>query len=272
MPRPEPRPLAGRYPTSTEVAELVPDPSDPARWTLFVNGVPSSPVQLDDPTLLEFEYLRWMADVVDLAWPQTAPLGVVHLGAAACALPRYVEAVRPGSSQVAVELDGEFARLVRTWFALPRSPRLRIQVADAREALARCRDAGADLVVRDVFAGDRTPTHLTTSEFVSDAARVLRDGGIYLANVADSPPLGLLRAELATLVGVFDHTALVAETSMLRGRRYANAVLVGSRRSLPLAALGRRISSGAVPARLVHGDRLAALAGAARPLHDPTPS
>jgi len=270
VPRPEPRPAAGRYPTSSGEAELVADPSDPGRWTLLVNGVPSSPVRIDDPTVLEFEYLRWMADVVDLAWPEGAPLTVVHLGAAACTLPRYVEATRPGSSQVAVEVDGELARLVRSWFALPRSPRLRIQVADAREGLARRRDASADVVVRDVFAGDTTPAHLTTSEFVADAARVLADGGVYLANVADSPPLGLLRAELATLVRVFDHTALVAETSMLRGRRYANAVLIGSRRPLPLAELGRRVSSGAAVARLVHGARLSDLA-AARPRHDPTP-
>ena len=261
--------MAGRHPISTGEAELVADHSDPARWTLLVNGVPSSPVQLDDPTLLEFEYLRWMADVVDLAWPERAPLGVVHLGAAACALPRYVEATRPGSSQVAVELDGELARLVRTWLALPRSPRLRIQVADAREGLARRRDASADAVVRDVFAGDMTPDHLTTSEFVADAARVLAGDGVYLANVADSPPLDMLRAELATLQHVFAHTALVAETAMLRGRRYANAVLVGSRRPLPLAELGRRVSSGAVAARLVQGSRLAHLAAAARPRHDP---
>lgn len=266
---PGPVPVAGRHPVSTGEAELVPDPSDSDRWTLLVNGVPSSPVQLDDATELEFEYLRWMADVVDVAWDAPETLDVVHLGGAACALPRYVDAARPGSRQVVIELDAELARLVRRWFDLPRSPRLRIQVADARDGLARRHDASADVVVRDVFAGDATPPHVRTTQFVTDVARVLRAGGIYLANVADAPPLHGLRAELATASSVFAHVALVGETAMLRGRRYANAVVVASQRPLPLPALQRRVSSGAVAARLVHGDRLADLAGSATPLRDP---
>ena len=215
--------------------------------------------------MLDFEYLRWMADVLDVAWPADEPLDVVHLGGAACALPRYVEAVRPGSRQVVIEVDGELARLVRDWFDLPRSPRLRIQVADAREGLARRRDASAHAVVRDVFAGGSTPAHVTTAQFARDVARVLRPDGVYLANVADAPPLRGLRAELATVASVFSHTVLIAETAMLRGRRYANAVVVAGHRPLPLTALQRRVSSGAVAARLVHGERLA---GAARPRRD----
>ena len=262
-------PVAGSHPVSTGEADLVPDPADPGRWTLLVNGVPSSPIQLDDPTLLEFEYLRWMADVLDVATTPGEPADVVHLGGAACALPRYVEATRPGSRQVVLEVDGELARLVRTWLDLPRSPRLRIQVADAREGLARRHTASADVVVRDVFAGAATPEHVRTVEFVAEVARVLRPGGLYLANVANAPPLAGLRAELATASAVFAHVALIGETAMLRGRRYANAVLVACDEALPLASLQRRVSGGAVAARLVHTDRLAALAGSARPLRDP---
>jgi spermidine synthase len=263
-------PQEGRYPVSTGEAELVPDRSDPRVWTLWVNGVPSSPVHLDEPAVLDFEYLRWMADVLELATaPPPAPLHVVHLGGAACALPRHVEAVRPGSSQVAVEVDAELARLVREWFDLPRSPRLRLQAADARAGLERRPAASADAVVRDVFAGDSTPAHLTTTGFVSEAARVLRPGGIYLANVADRDDLAVLRAEVATVRSVFAHTALVADPGALRRRRYANAVLVGSSEPLPVAALTRRLASGAARARLVHGEALADFCAGARPLADP---
>jgi spermidine synthase len=267
-----PGPVEGTFPVSTGTAQLVRDRSDPQVWTLFVNGVPSSPVHLGDPTVLDFEYLRWMADVLEVAAPAVppAPLDVVHLGGAACALPRHVEAVRPGSRQVVVELDAELVRLVREWFALPRSPRLRLQTGDAREGLARRRDASADAVVRDVFAGDRTPEHLTTAELVADAARVLRPGGLYLANVADSGALAVLRAEVATLRTVFPHVAMVAEPAAMRRRRWANAVLVGSGSPLPLRELVRRASSGAVRARLVHGEALDDFVAGARPLHDPT--
>lgn len=263
-------PVAGTYAVSTGTVELVREPADPQLWTLWLNGVPSSPVHTGDPTVLDFEYLRWMADVLDLL--PTGPLHAVHLGGGACALPRYVEATRPGSTQVVAELDGELARLVREWFDLPRSPRLRIQVGDARERLATRPDASADAVVRDVFAEASTPTHLTTVEFLADAARVLRDDGVYLANVADRPPLPLLRPEVAGLLEVFDHAAVIAETGMLRGRRYANAVLLGSSSPLPLRELSRRVASAPVATRLVVGDDLVALAAGHPAPRDPSPA
>lgn len=275
MPEPPARgPVEGSYDIDTGTARLVRDRSDPRLWTLYVNGMPSSPVHLDRPTVLDFEYMQWIADVLQVAAPrpEPEPLDVVHLGGAGCALPRYVEAVRPGSRQVVVELDAELARLVRRWFDLPRSPRLRLQTGDAREGLSRRRDDSADAVVRDVFSTDLTPRHLTTRQFVADAARVLREGGLYLANVADSATLTVLRAEVATLASVFPHTALVAEPAALRRRRWANALLLGSRAPLPLTALVRRMSSGAVPARLVHGEALTDFCAGAHPFQDPMPS
>ncbi|MFP5345738.1 MAG: spermidine synthase [Actinomycetes bacterium] len=263
------RPEARSYEVSTGTAELVPDRSDPDLWTLWLNGVPSSAVHLTDPTALDFEYMRWMADVIDAAKEPGRPLDVVHLGGAACALPRYVEATRPGSRQVVVEVDEQLARLVRELFDLPRSPSLRIQTGDARERLRQRRDDTADLVVRDVFGGDVTPAHLTTVEYVADVARVLRPDGVYLANVADRPPLGLLRSEVATLRAVFPATAMLTETALLRGRRYANAVLVGANEPLPVADLARRLASAAVPTRLVTGAQLVALQGSTAPLVDP---
>jgi spermidine synthase len=222
-------------------------------------------VHTGDPRVLEFEYLQWMADVVELATaPAPAPLRAVHLGGGACALPRHLEAVRPGSRQVVVELDAELARRVREWVELPRSPALRIQVGDARAQLAARRDASADVVVRDVFAGDTTPVHVSDLAFVTDAARVLAPDGLYLANVVDrTSPVGLA-AELATLAAVFRHCAVAIEPGVLRGRRHGNAVLVGSRSPLPLAALTRRLGAGAAPARLLAGPELHALAGAAQ--------
>lgn len=262
-----PEPVAGSYAISTGTADLLRDRTDPRVWTLWVNGVPSSPVHLGNPEVLDFEYLGWMADVVDVAGVPAAPapLDVVHLGGGACSLARHVEAVRPGSRQVAVELDAELVRLVRMWFDLPRSPRLRLRVGDAAEGLRRRRDASADVVVRDVFAAERTPDHLTTTAFVADAARVLRPDGLYLANVADSGDLGTLRSEVATLRHVFRHAAMVAEPAALRRRRWSNAVLVGAQAPLPVAALVRRLSSGAIPARVVHGAALVAFTAGARP-------
>ncbi len=47
---PRPEPTTGSWPVDTGRAELVPDGDGRRGWTLLVNGVPSSHVDLDDPS------------------------------------------------------------------------------------------------------------------------------------------------------------------------------------------------------------------------------
>jgi spermidine synthase len=239
------------------------DPDDPQGWTVIVGGVPSSYVHLGDPTRLDFEYMRWTGDLLDVLADANQQLHCVHIGGAGCTLPRYVAATRPGSRQVVLESDPDVVRLARERFGYSRRSGFRLRVADGLEGLASLADGGWDVVVRDAFAGAVTPPHLTTTRFVSEVARVLAPGGVYVANVADVPGLGLTRREVATARTVFDQLALVGETQHLRGRRYGNVLLLASRAPLPLTALTRRVVSGPVPARVVPPADVLALASGA---------
>ncbi len=258
---------AGPVPIDSGTAELLSDPSEPALVTLLVNGVPSSCLDLTDPLRLEFEYMQHIAALT--AHLPAGPLDVVHLGAGACTIPRWLHAVRPGSRQLAVDIDARLLELVRSWFALPRSPHLRLRAAEARAATTGLPTASADLLVRDVFAGAETPGPLMTAEFCQEVARVLRPDGLYLANCADRPPLTTARSELATMSSVWPHVALVAETGVLRGRRYGNLVLAASAVPFDLDTPMRALRSLVVPTRLVVGPELAELARSAPVLHDP---
>jgi spermidine synthase len=250
-------------------ADLVPDGDGRRGWTLYVNGVPSSHVDLDDPTRLDFEYVRWFADAVDVLAPEGEPLRVAHLGGAGCTFARYVAATRPGSRQVVLEIDAAVLEVAKRAFALRSGARLRLRVADARAGLADLPDAGEEVVVRDAFSGSTVPSHLTTLEFLTEVRRVLADGGLYLANLADDPRLALARREAATVLASFAHVALIAEPGQLNGRRYGNVVLAGSDAPLPEAALVRRLASDAVPARLLGTDEVRAFVSGYRPLRDP---
>jgi spermidine synthase len=241
-------------------AELVGDPDRRSAWTLLVDGTSQSHVDLDDPTHLEFEYVRRLGHVLDTAAPSApASSRVLHLGGGAWTLPRYVAATRPGSAQRVVELDGALADLVAT--RLPADGLgLDVTVADARTALEDAPAGAYDAVVLDVFAGSRIPAHLTTLDCVRAAARALVPGGTYALNVADAVPLDFARGQVAALAAVFDEIAVVVAPSVLDGPRFGNLVLLGSAAPLPVAALARLLAADPFPARLLDDRAARALA------------
>lgn len=249
-------------------ARLLPDVDRERAWMLTVDGAPQSYVDLDDPAYLEFEYARRLAHVLDSAAEPGEPLDVVHLGGGALTLPRYVAATRPGSRQDVVEADRALLELVGEHLPLPPDSGITVHGTDARAWLEQAPPDSADVLIADVFGGSRVPAHLTTIEYAQAAGRVMRENGIYAANVADGAPFGFLRPQLAKLAAVFDELVLIAEPAVLRGRRFGNIVLVASRTAIDIAALTRPCAADAFPARVVHGAALTRLIGDARPVRD----
>ena len=262
-------------------AELVPDLDRTDSWLLFIDGVPQSGVDLGDPGYLEFEYVRRIGHVADLAFPPGEPLRALHLGGGALTLPRYLQHTRPGSRQLVAEADDALTILVRRHLPLPAGHRIRVRAADARAVTESVRPGSYDLVIADVFAGAVTPAHLTTAEFAAATARALRPGGVYAVNVAAGhlshggptprtlrDGLDEARSAVATIRSEYKETVMVAEASVLRGRRRGNIVIFGSDQPLPEAALGRAAAGDPFPARLVAGEDLRRFASGAAVVTD----
>ncbi len=225
-------------------------------WELDVDGTPQSHVDLDDPTHLHFEYVARMAAVVDRLRLPGQPLTAVHLGAGALTLPRYVEHTRPGSRQQVIELEPALIGLVREQLPLPRGAQIRVRIGDAREVAERL-PAGligaADLVVSDVFAGARTPAHVTSVEYYGILARLLAPDGVLLVNVADGAGLAFARRQVATVAHVLEHVIVLAEVQTLKGRRFGNLVIAASSAPLPTEWLPRLMAAGPHPAKVAQG-------------------
>ncbi|MGW1540602.1 spermidine synthase [Streptomyces sp. NPDC002309] len=249
-------------------AKLMPDVDRERAWLLTVDGAPQSYVDLDEPTHLEFEYVRRIGHVLDGVAEPGRPLDVAHLGGGALTLPRYVAATRAGSRQEVVEADLGLAELVGEYLPLDAGADVALHVADARDWLAGAPADSVDVVVGDVFGGSRVPAGFTSVGYAREVVRVLRPGGVYMANLADAAPFAFLRSQLATFATVFPELALIAEPAVLRGRRFGNAVLVAAHRPLDTTALARRTAADAFPARVEHGCALRAFIGDARPVGD----
>ncbi|GAA3758890.1 spermidine synthase [Salinactinospora qingdaonensis] len=251
-------------------AELLRDADRAESWLLMVGDTPQSHVDLSDPTYLDFEYVRRLGHVADLATTPGAPIEAFHLGAGALTLARYIAATRPGSRQRAVDIDPEIIELVRRELPWGRRADLRVGAGDARAWLEARRSDCADLVVCDVFSGARTPGHLTSVEFVGEVERVLRAGGVYAVNVGDGHGLAHTRAQVATVREVFPHTALLAAPAVLRGRRFGNLVVVASQRELAVDELAHRAHRDPDMARLLTAEDLDRFVAGAAAVRDAT--
>lgn len=256
-------------PVDLGTAELVADPHRIGAWTLLVEGVAQSYVDLADPMHLEFEYVRRLASIVDAVAPDGAALDVLHLGGGAFTLPRYVAATRPHSAQEVIERDGKLAELVQRELPLPDTDVV-VRITDARAGLEETDDERFDLVIGDVYRAAQMPRNVTSVEFAAQVARVLRPDGWYAVNVADLPPLAFSRVQAATLRVAFADVCVLAEPAMLRGRRYGNVVLAAARRSggLPIARLATAAARDPFPSRMVHGASLDRFCAGAGPVTD----
>src|SRR3954470_11839011 len=246
--------------------ELLRDLERDSGWTLMVDGAEQSYVDVEDATHLEFEYMQHMALVVDAVFDDGQSLSALHLGGGACTLPRWLAATRPGSTQTVIESSAQILEAVKP---LGRITGCEIVLADAVEALERDPDAGRDLVIWDLYDGPRLVTSTLNVQTVQQMRRVLRADGLAVFNLSDATPFDVVRPVVAAVNVVFDNALLVAEPTILRGRRSANCVLVAADRSLPVPTVRRRAAAAATRGRVLAGEQLATFcAGAVPPTAD----
>ncbi|SDO18794.1 hypothetical protein SAMN05660199_01469 [Klenkia soli] len=254
--------------TTYHCARVVADPAREGGRTLVLDTLRHSYVDLDDPTHLEFGYVRTIASVTDtLARPGEA-ISALHVGGGGLTLPRYLADVRPGTTSRVLEVDAGVLAVDRDELGLETSAQLRVDVGDARTGLAQEPGGTRDLVVGDAFGGLAVPWQLATVEALELVDGALTDDGVYAVNLIDHGPLSFLRAELATMQQVFPHVALLARGPVVEGREGGNVVAVASRSPLDTAAIAAALTGRALPWEIVAGADLTAFVGSAPVLTD----
>lgn len=221
---------SARLSHSGQEAWIVADEVDEG-WVLQIGGIDQSHVDLSDPTRVVHEYLRRIANVLDAFRPVGEPVRVLHLGAGALTLPRYVQATRPGSPQTVVEIERELPTLVTGALPLPVGTQLDVVIGDARESLAEMAQARFDAIVLDVFSGEESPAHLATRDFYTEALPHLERDGLLVVNVGDDAGLRFAAGQAREL----EHAAaehglsgvwLLADSGLVTHLREGNLVLV----------------------------------------------
>ncbi len=209
---------------------VVVDEADESIRFLHLDTLRHGAVDLDDPTHLEFRYIKLIGDVID-AMPD-GPIDTLHIGGGAFSLPAYINATRPGSTNLVSEIDPLLVDIGRDELGLITGDDLEIVTGDARLAIPDLGDDAYDLIIGDVYGGLAVPWHLTTTEFIAELDRVLRPGGIYVMNAIDGDENRFVEAQLATLAEHFEHRTVIIPPEWPTVRP-ANQILIASHQPLP---------------------------------------
>ncbi|MGH8872140.1 MAG: fused MFS/spermidine synthase, partial [Acidimicrobiia bacterium] len=254
-----------QYETSYHCAQVVVDPDRPSGRLLVLDTGHNSYVDLADPTHLEFRYIRVMVDLIDTEMPP-GPLHVLSIGGGGFTFPAYLDATRPGTDQMVLEIDASLVDIGRRDLGF--EDQAEVVIDDARRSIEQVPRGSVDVVIGDAFTGLTVPWHLTTVEFVETIADRLAPGGIYTINVIDRAELRFARAEAATLTEVFKHVAVFAPADYLAGERGGNFVLAGSNEPIDLDGVQSAIISRGGIEQGVAGADLTRFIDGSRPLVD----
>ena len=227
--------------------------------TLLVDGTAQSHVDPDDPTRLFFEYVRRIGHVIDAMGLPGSPLRVLHLGAGAFTLARYLAATRPGSSQVVVELDPELLDRVLARLPLPTGAEIAVVVGDAASVIGDLPSQPPfDVVIVDLYARLEPPAFVSTSAFMSGCLALVAPDGLLVVNVADAAGLERLREQVRAVARADPAAELLVagDPSVLSGTDEGNAVLVAAPDRLPERLAERLEANGPHPAEVLTGARL----------------
>ena len=184
------------------------------------------------PFVTPFEYVDYLS--LALAYrPETKSMLFVGLGGGSA--PKRIWRDFPALKLQVAELDPEVVNVAYKYFALPRSPRLAVEVEDGRRYLQR-HERRYDVIVLDAYYSDSIPFHLATQEFMRLVHDRLNPGGVVVANVIGAlqgPESKLFRAFYRTYRSVFPSVAVHPVDFQRDATAIRNIIVVAANAALP---------------------------------------
>ncbi len=179
---------------------------DESRYLRFDSSFQSG-MYIDDPYRTRFQY----SDYLQLSFAYKAQTRrILYVGLGGGSAPKRTWRDFPGVRIDVVELDPEVVDIAYEYFALPRDPRLAVDVEDGRRYVST-REGPWDVIVIDAFYADSIPFHLATREFLDLARSRLAPGGLVVTNIIGAvrgPDSRLFRSMLRTYRTVFPTVAV----------------------------------------------------------------
>ena len=164
--------------------EITLSESDGVRYLHFGTEWVQGAMRLDDPNVIEIEYVRQM-----MAWLLFLRSGqqVLQLGLGAGALTRFCHHQLPDASITVVDASARVIAACRQWFQLPRDDsRLKVIQDDAARFVASAAPGSYGVIQCDLYDADARGPVLDSVSFYRSCRRVLREPGVLAVNLFGS--------------------------------------------------------------------------------------
>lgn len=135
------------------------------------------------PFQLQHEYARCMAAVLLQFDDWQRALSITLLGTGGGTLATTLHQLLPQACIRAVDIRAAVLQVAHQYFALPRSPRLQPQVADAQQFLQQADAAQAHLIIADLYQASGLDPLVLQSDFLDACQRHLQADGWLVLNL-----------------------------------------------------------------------------------------
>ena len=153
----------------------------------FTPGDVQSEMRLSQPTALVLEYTRAM---MCFALLRPRPRHIVMVGLGGGSLAKFCHRHFPKARITVLELRADVIALREAFAVPPDDARLRVLHCDGAAwlAAAAAQGAMADVLLVDGFDAGGLPPSLSSAAFYADCRRLLRPGGVLVANIFTYDP------------------------------------------------------------------------------------
>lgn len=206
---------------------------------LILDRLVHSYTDLDDPLFLGYGYERTYAGILLPLMESKPDLSAFFIGGGAYTFPRYLDTLLPESHLVVTEIDPGVTEIAHQALNLPQDTRIEIHNMDSRLFMTwEGTPDSYDLIFGDAFNDYSVPFHLTTLEFDQMIDSLLREDGIYLANIIDGGQRGhFMRAFVRTLQQVFAYVEVIPTIEGWRDAARTTFVIAASQAPIDLSRL-----------------------------------
>ena len=218
-------------PDSGLLVELFEEKDASGKWTLVINKSLHSSLNINDPSDLPFYYAKKLGSIIETLFPTKDKLSVLHLGAGALSIARYIDFTRPGSDQVAVEIENGLVEFVESILPFNKTGKVDVIIGDGRGVVeSKSKDffGKFDLIVVELFSDRTNPANSTSIEFYRLLKKTLTSNGVLIMNIIDGDDYKFAASTYVTIKEVFANVKAVLDEKEFKASIPGNILLVGS--------------------------------------------